>query len=495
MSTTTGHDLLARAEALAKELAHCDLPVKTAAWESFDTTVYRLLREVIGPARSDSGATTQTRTRLLHVIHSYPTPLRPPLDTELTAAAAARFVPWSDTQFRERIHRGDVEATITGHTYAIESRVLDRRTDIAPADPTDAHPLARLSTTLGALADMASQERREPRTPGAMDDQAAVDVSARVLSYTSVAARYTLRHGPVVDGERPLAVAQYAERSVDALGAAPSKASLDALVARIETNGTEPHERLDSAIQRWSTASHAELSRTIPSTQVMANIADLGAMMLAATHHLRTVEPHTTGEGQGAHRTTPLRRRRAQEGLDRLEVGQHPPAPVPRVRDSITRALQRHARSHHRPRRPGARQCDDPRCRSGAAQPRARGRRPDALHGARSRSHPRLRPQRRPLRARPGPPPKPGSPRRAPTRQSRRSRAERGHGSACPGVGVGANTGVAPGDSASWSARNLGDFTGELATNPRCPVGAVVLLRTTRENHDSRGRTRALRHL
>lgn len=296
MSTTTGHDLLARAEALAKELAHCDLPVKTAAWESFDTTVYRLLREVIGPARSDSGATTQTRTRLLHVIHSYPVPLRPPLDTELTAAAAARFVPWSDTQFRERIHRGDVEATVTGHTYAIESRVLDRRTDIAPADPTDAHPLARLSTTLGALADMASQERREPRTPGAMDDQSAVDVSARVLSYASVAARYTLRHGPIVEGDRPLAVAQHAERSVDALGATPSLESLEALVARIATNGTEPHERLDSAIQRWSTASHAELSRTIPSTQVMANIADLGTMMLAATHHLRTVEPTTTDQ-------------------------------------------------------------------------------------------------------------------------------------------------------------------------------------------------------
>ena len=28
----------------------------------------------------------------------------------------------------------------------------------------------------------------------------------------------------------------------------------------------------------------------------MANIADLGAMMLAATHHLRTLEPHTTTE-------------------------------------------------------------------------------------------------------------------------------------------------------------------------------------------------------
>lgn len=296
MSTTSGQDLLARAEALAKELAHYDLPVETAAWESFDTTVYRLLREVIGPARSDSGATTQARARLLQVIHAYPTPLRPPLDTELTAAAAARFAPWGDTQFRERILKGDIEATLTGHTYAIESRVLDRRTDIAPADPTDAHPLARLSTTLGALADMTSQERREPRTPGAMDDEAAVGVTSRILSYTSVAARYTLRHGPVVDGDRPLALAQYAARSVDALGTTPSLASLEALVARIETNGTEPHERLDSALQRWSTASHAELSRTIPSTQVMANIADLGAMMLAATHHLRTIRPVTTGQ-------------------------------------------------------------------------------------------------------------------------------------------------------------------------------------------------------
>jgi hypothetical protein len=129
-----------------------------------------------------------------------------------------------------------------------------------------------------------------------MDDEAVVDVTARILSYASVAARYTLRYGPVVDGDRPLAVAQYAERSVDALGAAASMASLDALVARIATNGTEPHERLDSAIQRWSAASNAELSRTIPSTQVMANIADLGAMMLAATHHLRTLEPNPNAE-------------------------------------------------------------------------------------------------------------------------------------------------------------------------------------------------------
>ena len=283
-------------------------------------------------------------------------------------------MPWSDTQFRERIHRGDVEATVTGHTYAIESRVLDRRTDIAPADPTDAHPLARLSTTLGALADMASQERREPRTPGAMDDQSAVDVSARVLRHASVAARYTLRHGPVVEGDRPLAVAQYAERSVDALGATPSLASLEALVARIATNGTEPHERLDSAIQRWSTASHAELSRTIPSTQVMANIADLGAMMLAATHHLRTLEPHTTTEeikdltAQLRSGADALRRAStAWKSVSTLQPQSHEFGAASLelfnvMREVITApaALERGS--------------DDPRRRSGAAQPRSRSR-------------------------------------------------------------------------------------------------------------------------
>ena len=112
MSTTTGHDLLARAEALAKELAHCDLPVKTAAWESFDTTVYRLLREVIGPARSDSGATTQTRTRLLHVIHSYPTPLRPPPGHRADGCGSGKVramerhpVPRTDPPGRRRGHR------------------------------------------------------------------------------------------------------------------------------------------------------------------------------------------------------------------------------------------------------------------------------------------------------------------------------------------------------------------------------------------------------
>ena len=44
MSTTTGADLIARADRLARELVRCDHPVDTALWESFDTTTYRLMR-------------------------------------------------------------------------------------------------------------------------------------------------------------------------------------------------------------------------------------------------------------------------------------------------------------------------------------------------------------------------------------------------------------------------------------------------------------------
>jgi hypothetical protein len=291
VSTTTGRDLLERAERLAAELARCDRPVTTSLWESFDTTTYRMLREIIGPSRSDSGGSGRTRALLLQVIHSYPTPLRPPLDTVLSAAAAARFFPGSPTQFNLRLARGEFEATTSGNAHAIASRVLDHRADIAPADPTDPHPLARLSTTLGVLADLASRDRRQPQTAGDYPDSVAVDVAVRVLSFASVAARYTLRFGPVADGDRPLAVGQYAERLVDRLGPPQLAPPLSTLTARIGTGDLSLNERLDAAIHRWAEATDAELSRAIPATQAMANIAELGALMLATTHHLNNLRP------------------------------------------------------------------------------------------------------------------------------------------------------------------------------------------------------------
>ena len=283
-------------------------------------------------------------------------------------------MPWSDTQFRERIHRGDVEATVTGHTYAIESRVLDRRTDIAPADPTDAHrwlvspPRSGLWPTWPAR-NVANRARRARWTTSGRRRQ------CKGPQLRIGRGPVHLRHGPVVEGDRPLAVAQYAERSVDALGAAPSMASLDALVARIETNGTSRTSASTAPSSGGRRLPKSRLSRTIPSTQVMANIADLGAMMLAATHHLRTLEPHTTTEeikdltAQLRSGADALRRAStAWKSVSTLQPQSHEFGAASLELFNVMREVI------SAPTATGARQFDDPRRRSGAAQPRARSR-------------------------------------------------------------------------------------------------------------------------
>lgn len=297
MSTTTGHDLISRADRLARELSRCQLPVTTELWESLDTTAYRLMRELIGPGRDDAGACTRRRATLLRVIHAYPIPLRPPLDADFSVTEATRFVTVSRAVLIGRVREGGVPSHVVGGQLRISAADLDTRTDITPNEPTDPHPLARLSTTLGVLADMVNQERRHPGTVDGLSDAAVRDATARVMTYLAVAARYTLRHGPIENGDRPLAVAQYADRSIDALGGtAPTIAGPDALAARLSTPGSGLSEQLDSRLHLWASAARQELRRTIPSTQVMANIASLGTLMMATTHRLHTLSPATPAE-------------------------------------------------------------------------------------------------------------------------------------------------------------------------------------------------------
>ena len=297
MSTTTGHDLINRADQLARELSRFQLPVETELWESFDTTAYRLMRELIGPGRDDAGASTRRRATLLQVIHAYPTPLRPPLDADFSVTEATRFVTVSREVLIRRIREGEVPTHVVGGQPRIDAADLDARTDITPTDPADPHPLARLSTTLGVLADMVNQERRHPGTVDGLSDDAVRDAAARVMTWLAVAGRYTLRHGPIENGDRPLAVAQYADRSIDALGGtARSMAGLDALAARVPTLGSGLSEQLDSRLHRWASAAREELQRTIPATQVMANIASIGTLMMASTHRLHTLSPSTPAE-------------------------------------------------------------------------------------------------------------------------------------------------------------------------------------------------------
>lgn len=297
MSTTTGQDLIDRADQLARELSRFRLPVETKLWESFDTTAYRLMRELIGPGRDDAGSSTHRRATLLQVIHAYPTPLRPPLDADFSVTEATRFLTFSRKDLIRRIREGEVPTHVVGGQPRIDAADLDARTDITPTDPADPHPLARLSTTLGVLADMVNHERRHPGTVDGLSDDAVRDAAARVMTWLAVAGRYTLRHGPIENGDRPLAVAQYADRSIDALGGtARSIAGLDALAARVPTLGSGLSEQLDSSLHRWAAAARQELQRTIPATQVMANIASVGTLMMASTHRLHTLSPSTPAE-------------------------------------------------------------------------------------------------------------------------------------------------------------------------------------------------------
>jgi hypothetical protein len=297
MTTTTGADLINRADRLARDVARCNHPVEAALWDSFDTTAYRLMRELIGPGRDDAGACTRQRATLLQVIHAYPTPLRPPLDAEFSVNAAMRFVATSGYEFKERIRDGGVPTSVVNGRHMIHAADLDTRPDITPADPTDPHPLALLSVSLGALAVMVSEERCHPGTVHGLSDDTVRDATARVMAWLAVAGRYTLRHGPINAGARPLAIAQYAERSIGILGQTTSPAAgLEAISAGVATTGPGLSERLDSALQHWATEARNELKRTIPSTQVMANIASIGTLTMATTHRLHTLSPTTSAD-------------------------------------------------------------------------------------------------------------------------------------------------------------------------------------------------------
>ena len=103
----------------------------------------------------------------------------------------------------------------------------------------------------------------------------------------------------------------------------------------------------------------------------MANIADLGAMMLAATHHLRTLEPHTTKEikdltAQLRSGADALRRAStAWKSVSTLQPQSHEFGAASLELFNVMREVIT------APAATGARQCDDPRRRSGAAASRA----------------------------------------------------------------------------------------------------------------------------
>ena len=223
MSTTTVGDLLDRAELLARALRVTRAEITADQWRSFDATSYRLLHELVGPERTGNHEQIVSHATVSRILNGYPSPLSAPNpQATYNARQAASHLGVSRATVAADIRGSRLPATYDGRRYSIKATDLPSITEVQPADPASTHPLDRLSCTLGVLADMVVAERsRTTNIPGLdplRDDAQVAPVMARVLAMTVVAARHALAHIPLQDADRPLAIARYAERSLDAIG-------------------------------------------------------------------------------------------------------------------------------------------------------------------------------------------------------------------------------------------------------------------------------------
>jgi len=291
VSTTTGANLLARADRLTRQLRGSEVPVSRAQWETFDVTLHRLLHELIRPDMALPVPGDPTRTALTAAIRAYPAPLRPVHQRPLSTAEAARQLGHTSDWVHAQIRRGNLHAVHDGRDTYIPAAAPDDRTDITPADPTDPHPVARIAATLGALADLI----HDPTTGLLLADPGpGAGAAVHVLAIGAVAARHTLIHGPLADANRPLAIAQYAERVIDTLhDPAQFPHQLDRIAAVTPTPAPETlNDQLEAAIHDWAIAGRTETERIIPSTDVLRAFANQGTHLYAVTLQvLQALEP------------------------------------------------------------------------------------------------------------------------------------------------------------------------------------------------------------
>jgi hypothetical protein len=280
VSTTTVGDLLDRAKILASSLHAADAPISTSQWRCFDATAYRLLHELVGPERVGVRAQILEHAGVSRILDGYPRPLAAPNpQTTYNAKQAASHLGVSSSTVVADIRESRLLATYDGRRYSIKATDLPTVTDVQPADPASTNPLDQLTCTLGLLADMVVTERsRTAPTPGfdpLRDDAQVAPVVARVFAMTLVAARHALAHIPLQDADRPLAIAQYAEHSLDALGDVDRPSALNRVASFAPPSSPRgPHEELEAALRAWARHARTELAKTIPSTEVLRDIAN-----------------------------------------------------------------------------------------------------------------------------------------------------------------------------------------------------------------------------
>src|SRR5450759_4467500 len=294
MSTTTIGDLLDRAEALTRSLRGTGAETTTDQWRSFDSAAYRLLHELVGPERVGNRDQAVSHARLGRVVNDYPSPRTTPNpEATYNARQAASHLGVSHWTIVRDIRRSHLPATLDNGRYIIKAADLPSAGEVQPADSRSSHPVDRLSCTLGALGDMVVAERsRKTTIPGfdpLRDDAQVAPVMARVFAITVVAARHALANIPLQDADRPLAIAQYAEHALDALGNVDQGSELNRVASFAPPSPPRgPNEELEAALRGWTTRARAELARTVPSAEVLRDITNQARHLYAVSTALMT---------------------------------------------------------------------------------------------------------------------------------------------------------------------------------------------------------------
>lgn len=289
MSTTTAADLLDRAHALTRDLRRSDNPLSRGQWEAFDDTIHRLLTNLLGPHGRDIPNRSERRKQLLPAALTYPQPLR---DNALAANLAPRSA--KPTGLRQVPH-----ATARGHLHAVneDGQTMPTLPGLDLPSATDPHPLARLTCTLGALADLLVDASPWVPTTGPGD---VADATARVLSVAAVASRHTLSVGNLDDADRVLAVGRWAERSMHLIGErSANTAALDHIGATHPDRASSGlNDRLEAARVDWTHAAQVEVGMLIPSVDVLRVIAHQGAHLYGLTAEVVQQDPSLARNAQ-----------------------------------------------------------------------------------------------------------------------------------------------------------------------------------------------------
>jgi hypothetical protein len=113
---------------------------------------------------------------------------------------------------------------------------------------------------------------------------------ARVLAMTLVAARHTLVNIPLQEADRPLLIARYAARALDTLGDVDRRSGLNQVASFAPPSRPRgPNEQLEAALRGWATHARSELTRTVPSTEVLRDIANQARHLYAVSTAVATV--------------------------------------------------------------------------------------------------------------------------------------------------------------------------------------------------------------